>query len=72
MQALVFNETLVPVYQTTWHNITEKSNLDFQRCDNVTTHVSSNQPGNNLQVTEGISVSFVKPQHNARLVCGLG
>jgi len=72
MQALGFNENLVPVYQTTRHHINEESNLDFQRCYNLTTHVSSNQPGNTLQVTEGILLSFVKALHNARLVCGLG
>jgi hypothetical protein len=71
MQALGFNETLVPVYQTTRHHITEESNLDFQRCDNLTTHVCSNQTGNILQVMEGISVSFVKSQRSARLACGL-
>ena len=29
MQAFGFNESLVPVYQTTRHHITEESNLDF-------------------------------------------
>jgi hypothetical protein len=71
MQALGFNETLLPVYQTTRHHITEESNLDSQRCDNLTTHVCSKQTGNILQVMEGISVSFVKAQRSARLVCGL-
>jgi hypothetical protein len=72
MQALGFNEILVPVYQITRHHITEESNLDYQRCDKLTTHVCLNQTGNILQVTEGISVSFVKAQHRARLVWGLG
>ena len=50
MQALGFNETLVPVYQTTRHHITEESNLDSQRCNKPTTHVCSNQTGNTLKL----------------------
>jgi len=72
MQALGFNESLVPVYQITRHHITEESSLDSQRCDYLTTHVCSSQAGNTLQATKGISVTFVKVQHRACLVCGLG
>jgi len=71
MQALGCNEILVPVYQTKRHHVTEESSLDSQRCDKLTTHVCSSQSGT-LQVTEGTSGSFVKFQHRACLVCGLG